>query len=178
MYNPKNNQQPTTGLFGKLKGILRAAEALASAPAPIAPPVRKAAPQPANRMKTTLALAPKAAATQPLAQLVTAPVVAKAPTSKEELSASRQAVIANYLEQQVAFPEMEDPRFMYRVVAEEHAFQTARLVDLQERVRFAGGRQAAEMKADICTAAARVANLAQVRKHIIEMASATRTMAS
>jgi len=100
---------------------------------------------------------------------VAAPVPARkqAPTA-EELSEGRQAVIVCYLEGRTAFPQMADPRFMYRVIAEEQAFQAARLADLKERVCFERGEAAEAMAREIDAISTNVARLGGLLRHVVQ----------
>lgn len=161
------DEEDKGGLFGKLKGAM--GQALGVPGSGAVPPQ---GPQGARRPAAKTGGDSFRNSTQPLAPAPrTKPLAPEAPArplgpSEEELSPRRLAMIEDYLRGDFKIEQMRDPAYMYKVVADERAHQTRRLLALRKQLAGAKGEQAEKVQAQIKRAQTTVQNLFRVLKRI------------
>jgi hypothetical protein len=98
------------------------------------------------------------------------------PPSDEELSPRRLAMINDFMGGNLKVQQMNDPTFMYKVVSDERAYQTERLMTQQQALRRAlqaTSPDAEELEAQVRRTQAIVQNLFKVLKRITGKQGAT-----
>lgn len=86
---------------------------------------------------------------------------------EHELSPRRLAMISDFISGQTKLAEMRDPKYMYKVVSDERAYQVRLLKEMQARRAAAMDAEAiADLEARIATSQAIMQNLFKVLKHL------------